>query len=120
MYSPFKSHLGQSWLGSVVLWGKPMGTHFVVGGIYHDLNGNETFSLVCPSSGELPYVMDEGVKHYFKLIWQNAHLYRVEADYTLSLVALSPEAVQCGIAAPESVTPNLDLMERLRSVIKLA
>ena len=97
-----------------------MGTHFVLGGVYHDLNGNKMFSLVWPSSGELPYVMDEGVKHYFKLIWQIAHLYRVEADYTLSLVALSPEAVQCGIAAPESVTPNLDLMERLRSVIKLA
>jgi hypothetical protein len=95
-----------------------MGTYFVAGGIYHDLNGNEMFSLVCPSSGELPYVMDEGIKPYFKLIWHNAHLYRVEADYTLSLVALSPEALQYGIEAPESVTPNVDLMKKLRCIIK--
>jgi hypothetical protein len=96
-----------------------MGTHFVVGGIYHDLNGNEMFSLVCPSSGEVPYSMGEGIKPYFQLIWQNAHLYRVEADYTLSLEALSPEALQYGIKAPESVTPNVDLMEKLRGIIKL-
>ncbi len=90
----------------------------MVGGIYHDLNGNEMFSLVCPSSGELPYVMDEGIKPYFKLIWLNAHLYRVEEDYTLALVDSSPQALQNGVMAPERVTPDPDLAKRLQTVLK--
>ena len=51
-----------------------MSTYLVAGGVFQDLDGNELFSLVCPSPGELPYVMEEGMKPYFKLIWQNAHL----------------------------------------------
>ncbi len=59
---------------------------------------------MCPSSEELPYVMDEGIKLYFKLIWQNAHLYHVEKDYTLALIALSPQALQNGVMAPKRIT----------------
>ncbi len=98
--------------------GNLMGTYFVVGGIYHDINGNKMFSLVCPSSGELPYVMDEGIKPYFKLIWQNAHLYQVEEDLTLTLVDSSPQALQNGVMAPEKVTLSPDLSQRLQSVLK--
>ncbi len=81
-----------------------MSKYFVAGGIYKDLKGEECFDLVCPGPGELPYVMVVGVMDYFnRLIWQNAHLYRVEDDYSLSLVAPSPEAMQWGVGAPEKV-----------------
>jgi hypothetical protein len=59
-------------------------TYLVAGGIFQDLNSNELFSLVCSSPGELPYVLEEGKRSYFKLIWKNAHLYQVEEDYTLT------------------------------------
>jgi hypothetical protein len=95
-----------------------MGSYFVAGGLYHDLNGNEVFSLVCPSSEELPYVMDEGIKPYFMLIWQNAHLYQIEEDYTLALAASSPQALQNGVMAPERVTLSPDLSQRLQTVLK--
>ncbi len=95
-----------------------MGTYFVAGGIYHDLNGKEMFSLVCPSSKELPYVIDDGIKPYFKLIWQNSHLYHVEEDYTLTLVDSSPQALQNGVMAPEKVTLGPDLSKRLQTVLK--
>jgi hypothetical protein len=95
-----------------------MGTYFVAGGIYRDLNGDEIFSLVCPSSGELPYVMDEGIKPYFNLIWLDAHLYQVEEDHTLTLVDPSPEALQNGVMAPERVTLGPDLFIRLQTVLK--
>jgi hypothetical protein len=95
-----------------------MGTYFVAGGIYRDLNGNEIFSLVCLSSGGLPYVMDEGIKPYFNLIWLDAHLYQVEEEYSLALVDLSPQALQNGVMAPERVKPGPDLSQRLQAALK--
>ena len=95
-----------------------MGAYFVAGGIYRDLNGNETFSLVCSSSEELPYVMDEGIKPYFNLIWLDAHLYLVEEDYSLALVDSSPQALQNGVMAPERVKPGPDLSQRLQTALK--
>jgi hypothetical protein len=94
-----------------------MDTYFVAGGIYRDLNGNEIFSLVCPSSEELPYVMDEGIKPYFNLIWLDAHLYQVEEDYSLALVYSSPQALQNGVMAPEKVTLDHGLSKRLQTVL---
>jgi len=90
----------------------------VAGGIFQDLEGNELFTLLCPSTGDLPYVMDDGLKPYFKLIWQNAHLYQVEEDYSLTLAALSPEAVEWGIKAPERVTLEKNLCEKLKTVLQ--
>ena len=95
-----------------------MSTYLVAGGIFQDLEGNELFTLVCPSTGDLPYVMDDVQKHYFKLIWQNAHLYQVEKDYSLTLAALSPEAVEWGVKAPERVTLDKNLFEKLKAVLQ--
>lgn len=95
-----------------------MSTYFVAGGIFQDLEGNELFTLVCPSSGELPYVMEDGLKSYFKLIWENAHFYQVEDDYSLKLVDLRPEALRWGIKAPERVTPDQNLSEKLKSALQ--
>ena len=95
-----------------------MSEYIVAGGTYKNHEGEEWFDLVCPGPGKPPYVMGEGVIGYFRLVWQNAHLYRVEDDYTLSLVAPSPEALQWGVKAPERVTPNANLRETLRAVIK--
>jgi len=95
-----------------------MNTYLVAGGIFQDLDGNELFTLVCPSSGELPYVMDYGIKSYFKLIWQHAHLYQVEDDLTLTLVDLTPEALQWGVKAPERVTLDQNLYEKLKTALQ--
>jgi hypothetical protein len=94
-----------------------MSKYFVAGGIYKNLKGEESFDLVCLGPGELPYVMIGGFIYYFRLIWQNAHLYRLEDDYSLTLVAPSPEALQWGVKAPERVTPDATLLERLQEVI---
>jgi hypothetical protein len=93
-------------------------TYLVAGGIFQDLEGNELFTLLCPSTGDLPYVMADGQKPFFKMIWQNAHLYQVEEDYSLTLAALSPEAVEWGIKAPERVTPDKNLFEKLKAVLQ--
>ena len=95
-----------------------MSTYLVAGGVFQDLDGNELFSLVCPGPEELPYVMKEGMKPYFKLIWQNAHLYQVEEDFTLALVDSSPEALQWGVMAPERVTPDPGLHKKLQTAFK--
>jgi len=95
-----------------------MSEYFVAGGTYQNLKGKERFDLVCPGSGEPPYVMVDGIMDYFRMVWQNAHLYRVEDDYSLSLVAPSPEALQRGVKAPEKVKPEANLVEKLRAVIK--
>jgi hypothetical protein len=95
-----------------------MSTYLVAGGVFQDLDGNELFTLVCPGHGELPYVMEEGDSSYFKLIWQNAHLYQVEDDYSLALVAPSPEALQWGVMAPEKVTPDPALYKKLKTAFK--
>jgi hypothetical protein len=62
--------------------------------------------------------MAESVMRYFRLFWQNAHLYRVEKDYTLALIVSSPEALERGVKAPLRVTPDKELLVKLRSVIK--
>jgi hypothetical protein len=62
--------------------------------------------------------MAEGVMQYFRLVWQNAHLYRVEEDYTLVLIVSSPEALERGVMAPQRVRPDKLLMEKLQEVIK--
>jgi hypothetical protein len=90
----------------------------VAGGVFQDLKGNGVFTLVCPGPGELPYVMKEGMRPYFKLIWQNAHLYRVQEDYTLALVDSSPEALQWGVLAPERVKPDKELGKKLRKACR--
>ena len=95
-----------------------MRTYFVAGGMFQDLEGKQVFTLVGPSPGELPYVMGEGMKRYFKLIWQNAHLYQVEEDYTLALVDSSPEALQWGVMAPEKVTPAPELTKKLKTACR--
>ena len=95
-----------------------MNDYFVAGGTFINLEGEERFDLVCPSPGELPYVLVDGIMDYFMLIWQGAHLYRVEADYTLSLVAPSPEALQWGVKAPEKVWLGEDLLKKLQAAIR--
>jgi hypothetical protein len=95
-----------------------MNEYFVAGGTYTNLKGEDYFDLVCPGPGEPPYVMVDSIMDYFRLVWQNAHLYRVEADYTLSLVAPSPEALQLGVKAPERIRLDANLVKRLRAVIK--
>ena len=89
---------------------------FVAGGTYKNLQDEEYFALICPSTGELPYVMVGGVMDCFKLLWQDAHLYRLEVDYTLTLVAPSPDALQRGVKAPERVWPDEDLLMKLQAL----
>ena len=101
-----------------MLRGKLVSTYLVAGGIFQDLNGNELFSLVCPSPRELPYLFEEGKGFYFKLTWKNAHLYQVEEDFTLALVDSSPEALQWGVMAPERVTPDPGLHKKLQTAFK--
>ena len=101
----------------IVRIGEAMNAYFVAGGTYTNLKGEEMFDLVCPKPGEPPYVLIDGVMDYFRLIWQSAHLYRVEDDYSLTLVAPSPEALSCGVKAPERVTPNASLLQHLQKVI---
>jgi hypothetical protein len=91
-----------------------MSEYLVAGGSYQNLKGEEWFDLVCPGPGEPPYVMVDSVMDYFRRLWQNAHLYRVEQDYTLSLVAPSPEALQWGVEAPEKVWPDVSLLKKLQ------
>jgi hypothetical protein len=98
-----------------------MSEYIVAGGTFTNLEGEEWFDLVCPSPGEPPYVLVEEVMGYFRLVFrQNAHLYRVEDDYTLSLVVLSHEALQWGIQAPERIKPDEEIVKKLRAVIKLS
>jgi hypothetical protein len=94
-----------------------MSEYFVAGGIYKNHKGEEWFDLIHPGPGNSTYVMIDGVLGYFMLEWQNAHLYRVEDDYTLVLVALSPKALQWGVEAPERVMPNANLLEKLQAVV---
>jgi hypothetical protein len=92
-----------------------MSEYFVAGGSYQNLKGEEWFDLVCPGPGEPPYIMADSVMNYFRLLWQKAHLYRIEEDYTLSLVAPSPEALQWGLEAPEKVWPDANLLKKLQA-----
>ena len=97
-----------------------MGQNFVAGGIFVDPKGKERFALVCPASGKKPLVMADSLSHYFIMIWRHAHLYRVEKDYSLTLVAASPVALQGGIGAPERVEPTISWLEKLQDLISLS
>jgi len=98
-----------------------MGKYVVAGGTFTNVKGEEWFDLISPGPGEPPYVLVEELMGYFRLVFgQNAHLYRVENDYTLSLVVLSNEALQWGIKAPEKILVDKEMVEKLRAVIKLS
>jgi hypothetical protein len=94
-----------------------MGEYFVAGGVFQKLQG-EKFDLVSPGPGESPYVLPDSIMDYFRKLSANAHLYRVEADYSLTLVALSPEALRRGVKAPDKVRPDAKLTEKLRLIVK--
>jgi hypothetical protein len=94
-----------------------MGEYFVAGGVFPKMQGEE-FDLVSPGPGESPYVLADSIMDYFRKLSANAHLYRVEADYSLSLVASSPEALNRGVRAPEKVGPDARLTAKLRHIIK--
>jgi len=97
-----------------------MSQFFVAGGVFIDPGGQERFALVCPRSGEKPLVMGDSLNRYFIQIWHHAHLYRIEKDYSLTLVAASPLALQGGIKAPERVTPSTNWLEKLRDLVSLS
>jgi hypothetical protein len=99
---------------------KLMSEFFVAGGIYQDHKGKEWFALVSKNREEPPYVMVDGLKRYFGQFCEKAHLYRVEKDYSLSLVAPSHKALEWGVKAPEKVTLDSALLEKLQSVINLS
>lgn len=94
-----------------------MGYYFVAGGIFLDPKGNERFGLLCPGPGKKPLVMGDGLSPYFNQIWHHAHLYRVEKDFSLTLIAASPVALKGGVGAPEKVTPRTKWSEKLRVII---
>jgi hypothetical protein len=94
-----------------------MTEYFVAGGVYLDFEGNEHFTLLSPNREEPPFLMINGVKRYFGRLSQHAHLYRVEPDYTLSLVAPSNQALAWGIKAPERVTLDREVLEKLQTIM---
>jgi hypothetical protein len=97
-----------------------MGQFFVAGGIFTDPRGQERFALVCPSPEDQPLVMGDSLSRYFIQIWHHAHLYRIEKDFSLTLVAASPLALHGGIKAPERVTPSSTWLDRLRNLVTLS
>ncbi|MFZ2088436.1 MAG: hypothetical protein WAU47_07655 [Desulfobaccales bacterium] len=94
-----------------------MSDYFVAGGLYPDPQGKERFALAAPSREEPPYLMSNGLTRYFGLLCDKAHLYRVEKDYTLSLVAPSHQALAWGIKAPEKVTLDQDILAKLQAIM---
>jgi hypothetical protein len=94
-----------------------MTEYFVAGGAYLDFQGNEHFALLGPNREEPPFLMIDGVRRYFSRLSQQAHLYRVEKDYTLSLVALSSQALAWGVKAPERVTLDQQALEKLQAIM---
>ena len=94
-----------------------MSEYFVAGGIYLDHQGNERFALAAPHGEEAPYLMSDGLRRYFGLLCHKAHLYRVENDYTLSLVAPSHQALAWGVKAPEKVTLDQEVLTKLQAVM---
>ena len=94
-----------------------MTEYYVAGGVYQDLQGNERFTLLGPDREEPPFLMIDGVRSYFGRMSQQAHLYRVEQDYTLSLVAPSCQALEWGIKAPEKVTLDQEALKKLQALM---
>ncbi len=96
---------------------RPMSEYYVAGGVYQDLQGNEHFSLLGPDREKPPLLMIDGVRRYFGALSKHAHLYRVEEDYSLSLVAPSAQALEWGIKAPEKVVLDREVLEKLKTVM---
>ena len=94
-----------------------MSEYYVAGGIYQDPQGNEHFSLVAPDREKPPLLMIDGVRRYFAALSKHAHLYRVEEDYSLSLVAPSTQALEWGIKAPEKVVLDREVLEKLQTIM---
>jgi hypothetical protein len=61
--------------------------------------------------------MIKGVRRYINRLCQQAHVYRVEKDFTLSLVAPSSQALEWGIKAPERVTLDQEALKKLLAVM---
>jgi hypothetical protein len=97
-----------------------MSEYFVAGGIYQDLGGNERFALIGPNRTAAPYLMVDGLRRYFGPLSQQGHLYRVEEDLSLSLVAPSHKALEWGVKAPERVVLDPELREALHALIHLS
>ena len=95
----------------------PMREYFVAGGVYQDPQGNEHFTLLGPNREEPPYLMIDGVRRYFSRLSRHGHLYRVEKDYSLSLVAPSTQALEWGVKAPEKVTLDGEVLAKLQAVM---
>jgi hypothetical protein len=97
-----------------------MSEYFVAGGIYQDHKGNERFALIGPNHQEPPYLMIDGLGRYFGHLSQQGHLYRVEEDLSLSLVAPSHEALEWGVKAPERVILDPQVRKTLHALIHLS
>ncbi len=94
-----------------------MSEYFVAGGIYLDHQGREHFALAAPDLEEAPYLMSNGLRRYFGCLCQKAHLYRVEKDFTLSLVAPSHKALAWGVKAPEKVILDQEMLAKLQAMM---
>lgn len=97
-----------------------MSEYFVAGGIYQDHEGAEKFALVGPSPEEPPYLMIDGLGRFFEHLSHQGHLYRVEEDLSLCLVAPSPQALEWGVKAPERVILDPEVREALHALIHLS
>ena len=94
-----------------------MSVYFVAGGVYQDYRGKERFVLMAPNQEAPPYLMIDGLTQYFTLLRHQAHIYRVEEDYTLSLVAPSSKALAWGVRAPERVRLDQDSLAKLQTLM---
>jgi hypothetical protein len=83
--------------------GQYMSKYIVPDTIFKNQKSEEWFDLLSSGPKESPYFLVKDVMSNIKLVWQNAHLYRVKNDYPLSLGVLSHEALPWGIKAPEMV-----------------
>jgi hypothetical protein len=97
-----------------------MSEYFVAGGIYQDYKGTERFALIGPNCKDPPYLMVDGLRCYFGPLSRQGHLYRVEGDLTLSLVAPSHQALEWGVKAPERVILEPEVREALHALIHLS
>lgn len=97
-----------------------MSNYFVAGGVYQDHKGNERFALIGPNLTDPPYLMVDGLRRYFGPLSHQGHLYRVEEDLTLSLVAPSHKALEWGVKAPQRVVLAPEVREALHALIHLS
>jgi hypothetical protein len=90
---------------------------FVAGGLYQGFGGEQRFILLGAGREGPPYLMVDSVRGYFGDLSRLGHLYRVEKDRSLSLVAPSPQALEWGIVAPEKVTLEGEALSNLLEVL---